>query len=208
MPASNGTMAFLFKSKKNADKAQAAKDGSTGVAGSQSSFQSSNGRMNEKGAVQQSSTPSSSVNNSMNSLQGGTATPSPEQVNRRGPSSEQTSDLPVSEISPDLICATPHLDMCCTMLTAIATERFFSYSPIDECKSQCLTISLVSTAVNIHDLSSKSFSSIWRCCQFCGLEGGGHLSHGGSNKQFDGEGRLMDGRGWGKYGLLPLGYYS
>jgi hypothetical protein len=56
--------------------------------------------MNEKGAVQQSTTPSSSVNNSMNSLQGGgTATPSPEQVNsRRGPSSEQTSDLPVSEL--------------------------------------------------------------------------------------------------------------
>ncbi|KAN0110752.1 hypothetical protein V8E51_007139 [Hyaloscypha variabilis] len=90
-------MAFLFKSKKNADKAQATKDGSNAVAGSQSSFNSSNGRMNEKGAVQQSSTPSSSVNNSMNSLQGGgTATPSPEQVNgRRGPSTEQTSDLPL-----------------------------------------------------------------------------------------------------------------
>jgi hypothetical protein len=93
-------MAFLFKSKKNAEKAQATKDGSNAVAGSQSSFNSSNGRMNEKGAVQQSATPSSSVNNSMNSLQGGgTATPSPEQVNsRRGPSSEQTSDLPVSEL--------------------------------------------------------------------------------------------------------------
>jgi hypothetical protein len=93
-------MAFLFKSKKNADKAQAMKDGPTGVAGSQSSLQSSNGRMNEKGAVQQSSTPSSSVNNSMNSLQGGgTSTPSPEQVNgRRGPSSEQQSDLPVSPL--------------------------------------------------------------------------------------------------------------
>ncbi|TVY65606.1 Tip elongation aberrant protein, partial [Lachnellula suecica] len=91
-------MAFLFKSKKNADKAQAAKDGPSGVAGSQSSLQSSNGRMNEKGAVQQSSTPGSSVNNSMNSLQGGgTATPSPEQVNGRlrGPSSEQAQDLPL-----------------------------------------------------------------------------------------------------------------
>jgi hypothetical protein len=97
-------MAFLFKSKKNADKAQGTKDGSNGVAGSQSSFNSSNGRMNEKGAVQQSTTPSSSVNNSMNSLQGGgTATPSPEQVNgRRGPSSEQTSDLPVRETPLDL----------------------------------------------------------------------------------------------------------
>ncbi|TVY42870.1 Tip elongation aberrant protein [Lachnellula subtilissima] len=91
-------MAFLFKSKKNADKAQAAKDGNpNGVAGSQSSLQSANGRMNEKSAVQQSSTPVSSVNNSLNSLQGGsTATPSPEQVNgRRGPVAEQAQDLPL-----------------------------------------------------------------------------------------------------------------
>jgi len=96
-------MAFLFKSKKNAEKAQGAKDAANGVAGSQVSFQSSansNGRVNEKTALLPSSTPSSSVNNSMNSLQGGgTATPSPEQVNgRRGPSSEQPSDLPVSNI--------------------------------------------------------------------------------------------------------------
>jgi hypothetical protein len=85
-------MAFLFKSKKNADKAQG-KDVPNGVAGSQSSLQSSNGRINEK-----QSTPGSSVNNSMNSLQGGAQTPSPEQLNgRRGPSTEQQpSDLPVS----------------------------------------------------------------------------------------------------------------
>jgi hypothetical protein len=81
-------MAFLFKSKKNADKAQGAKD----VAGSQSSLQSPNGRINEK-----QTTPASSVNNSINSLQGGD-TPSPEQlIGRRGPSTEQqASDLPVS----------------------------------------------------------------------------------------------------------------
>lgn len=88
-------MAFLFKSKKNADKAQAAKDGGIG---SVSSLQSSNGRIlqSEKGPVQQT-TPGSSVNNSMNSLQGGTATPSPEQMGgRRGPSSEQMQDPNVS----------------------------------------------------------------------------------------------------------------
>ena len=91
-------MAFLFKSKKNAEKAQASKDGN-GVAGSVSSLQGPNGRItqNEKGAIL-NSTPGSSVNNSMNSLQGGnTATPSPEQLNgRRGPSSEQAQDLAVS----------------------------------------------------------------------------------------------------------------
>ncbi|TVY14696.1 Tip elongation aberrant protein 1 [Lachnellula arida] len=91
-------MAFLFKSKKNADKAQAAKDGGpNGVAGSQPSLQSANGRMNEKGAVQQSSTPGSSVNNSLNSLQGGsTVTPSPEHANsRRTAVAEQGQDLPL-----------------------------------------------------------------------------------------------------------------
>lgn len=86
-------MAFLFKSKKNAEKAQATRD----IAGSQAS----NARMNEKGAVQ-ASTPGSSVNNSITSLQGGggNATPSPEQVNggRRAPVSnpEPSQDLPVS----------------------------------------------------------------------------------------------------------------
>lgn len=75
-------MAFLFKSKKNADKAQAARDGP----GSQSSLQSSNGRQEKDGSH-------GSVNNSLNSLSEKTATPSPEQTNgRRGPSSEQ-SDL-------------------------------------------------------------------------------------------------------------------
>jgi hypothetical protein len=92
-------MAFLFgKKNKNVDKALREKDGSGGVAGSQTSFQpTANGRMNEKS--QQSSTPGSSVNNSITSLQGGggTATPSPEQVNgRRAPITDQASDLPVS----------------------------------------------------------------------------------------------------------------
>lgn len=105
-------MAFsLFKSRKNADKAQSAKDASANVAGSQISVNSSNngggpggrGNINEKGAVQ-TSTPGSSVNNSMNSLQGGAAaTPSPEQAangRRGGPNTEPpASDLPVSVYS-------------------------------------------------------------------------------------------------------------
>lgn len=100
-------MAFsLFKSRKNADKAQSAKDANANVAGSQISVNSSNngaggrGNINEKGAVQ-ASTPGSSVNNSMNSLQGGAgATPSPEQAangRRGGPNTDPpASDLPVS----------------------------------------------------------------------------------------------------------------
>src|SRR5438045_3665982 len=89
-------MAFLFKSKKNLEKGPPqTKDGSNGVVGSQTALQNSNGRpsRDEKGA----NTPGSSVNNSLNSLGGGTTTPSPDQNNgRRGPSVDQVSDLPVS----------------------------------------------------------------------------------------------------------------
>jgi hypothetical protein len=90
-------MAFLFKSKKNLEKGQVQTkgDGSNGVASSQGSFQSVNGRP-ARDEKNERSTPGSSVNNSLNSL-GGNQTPSPEQINgRRGPSSEQSSDLPVS----------------------------------------------------------------------------------------------------------------
>ena len=90
-------MAFLFKSKKNQEKGPAqTREGPNGVAGSQSSLQGANGRPSreEKAA---NTTPGSSVNNSMNSLGGGTSTPSPDQnVGRRGPSVDQVSDLPVS----------------------------------------------------------------------------------------------------------------
>jgi hypothetical protein len=90
-------MAFLFKSKKNLEKApsQIKGDGPSGVVSSQASLQSANGRSGRDEKIEKS-TPGSSLNNSLNSL-GGNQTPSPEQINgRRGPNSEQSSDLPVS----------------------------------------------------------------------------------------------------------------
>ncbi|TGO49090.1 hypothetical protein BCON_0221g00010 [Botryotinia convoluta] len=93
-------MAFLFKSKKNADKAQALRDGGNGAPGSQSSLQSEKGRMPQQ--AERTTTPSSSVNNSITSLQGGNpATPSPEQLNgRRGPNPEQAQDLALRNGAP------------------------------------------------------------------------------------------------------------
>lgn len=95
-------MAFLFKSKKNAEKAQALKEGANGPVGAHTSSPGTNGSgkeraQGEKGPVA-AATPTSSVNNSTNSLQrGNTTTPSPEQANgRRAASSEQVQDLPVS----------------------------------------------------------------------------------------------------------------
>ncbi|KAG9242891.1 hypothetical protein BJ878DRAFT_145364 [Calycina marina] len=94
-------MAFLFKSKKNAEKAQAAKDGGVGSAASQQMANGASrgwiGGSEKGGPVQQSSTPTGSVNNSMNSLQGAgnTSTPSPDQLNgaRRRPSVDQQQDI-------------------------------------------------------------------------------------------------------------------
>ena len=104
--AAYGTMAFLFKSKKAADKAQSSRE-----VGSQSSLISGNGNGNgrvqsEKPAGQ---SPGSSVNNSMNSLPGGgTATPSPEQQanGRRAQSTDMAQDVAVSVNSGDDNAAT------------------------------------------------------------------------------------------------------
>ncbi|QSZ32334.1 hypothetical protein DSL72_001908 [Monilinia vaccinii-corymbosi] len=91
-------MAFLFKSKKNADKAQASKDGGHA---SQPSLQSANGRMPPPQS-ERTTTPSSSINNSITSLQGANpASPSPEQLNgRRGTNPEQAQDLPLRNGAP------------------------------------------------------------------------------------------------------------
>ncbi|RDW77457.1 hypothetical protein BP6252_05510 [Coleophoma cylindrospora] len=92
-------MAFLFKSKKNADRSQSARDVPNGVAGSASSLQSANGRNKEAekvAAQEQRGTPSSSVNNSITSLNGTGMNSSPEQSNgRRVPNSEPAQDLPL-----------------------------------------------------------------------------------------------------------------
>lgn len=91
-------MAFnLFKSKKNQNAAQAKlepeKAGSTGY---QSSTQTSSAKNSRE---EKSTTPASSVNNSLNSLGNGSSIASPEQINgRRGTVSEKEpmQDLPVS----------------------------------------------------------------------------------------------------------------
>lgn len=88
-------MAFLFKSKKNADKSQSSRDVPNGSLGSQSSIQTGlDGRMMP--AEKNAGTPGSSVNNSLSSLPGG-ATPSPDQFGtRRGPSADLALESPVS----------------------------------------------------------------------------------------------------------------
>ncbi|POS87515.1 hypothetical protein EPUL_002322 [Erysiphe pulchra] len=90
-------MAFLFKSKKNADKIQFTKEGPRAAVISPSTQQSSIARSNEKNGGF-STTPGTSVNNSIISLQGGAqqSPPSPEQLsNRRGLSTEQAQDFSV-----------------------------------------------------------------------------------------------------------------
>jgi hypothetical protein len=102
-------MAFLFKSsKKNQDRALAARDGNTG---SQSSAQSAAGRMSEKGSAHQRGTPTGSLNsldndgtpdspNRGHGRKGGSIDQS-QQLQAQAqiqPQPQQQSDLPVGRI--------------------------------------------------------------------------------------------------------------
>jgi len=95
-------MAFLFKSKKSHDKAAAAAKAENAnlVAASQAPPQGTNGRPSKEqkdgAALSETPTPTSSVNNSINSFHGNAPSPDPQGPARRGPSSDQASDLPVS----------------------------------------------------------------------------------------------------------------
>lgn len=89
-------MAFLFKSKKNQNAAQARFESEKGaIPGSQPSTQTNSTKTSRE---EKSGTPASSVNNSLNSLGNGTSTPSPEHVNgRRGTvtEKEQIQDMAI-----------------------------------------------------------------------------------------------------------------
>jgi hypothetical protein len=95
-------MAFLFKSKKNQEKAAAATkaDEKGSVAGSQASLHGANGRgsKDEKDGLtlSQTPTPTGSVNNSINSFHGNAPSPDPKGPVRRGTGGLEKSDLPVS----------------------------------------------------------------------------------------------------------------
>lgn len=95
-------MAFLFKSKKNQDRALASREGNNGSQGSNGSIQSASARMprDEKNTSQHRATPTGSLN----SIDNDGSVGSPEQVighGRRGGSVDQiqASDLPVSRLA-------------------------------------------------------------------------------------------------------------
>lgn len=92
-------MAFLFKSKKNQDRALASREGNNGSQGSNGSIQSAGARVprDEKNTSGHRATPTGSVN----SIDNDGSVGSPDQAlghGRRGGSLDQTqqSDLPVS----------------------------------------------------------------------------------------------------------------
>ncbi|OBT99307.1 Negative regulator of mitotic exit [Pseudogymnoascus verrucosus] len=93
-------MAFLFKSKKNQEKAAAATkaDEKGSVAGSQASLHGNGrGSKDEKDGLtlSQTPTPTGSVNNSINSFHGNAPSPDPKGPVRRGTGGLEKSDLPL-----------------------------------------------------------------------------------------------------------------
>ncbi|WYZ39258.1 hypothetical protein EsH8_III_001172 [Colletotrichum jinshuiense] len=100
-------MAFLFKSKKNQDRALASRDGNSGGGGSQSSIQSQSARIarEEKNGTQRS-TPTGSLNSIDRDGSAGAGSPDQGYVRQRGPSVDQipsqspSSDLPLRNGPP------------------------------------------------------------------------------------------------------------
>ncbi|KAI8282127.1 hypothetical protein K4K56_011323 [Colletotrichum sp. SAR 10_98] len=94
-------MAFLFKSKKNQDRALASRDVNSGGGGSQSSIQSASARIarEEKNATQRS-TPTGSVGSIDHDGSAGAGSPDVGYGRQRGPSVDQTSSQPPSSDLP------------------------------------------------------------------------------------------------------------
>ena len=172
-------MAFLFKSKKNADKTQSARDLSNGTIGSQSSMQTGlDGRMVQS---ENRGTPGSSVNNSLNSLPGG-ASPSPDQLGgRRGPSADLAQDSPVSASSflRRARGAQRALGFAITDLLNPVAEWT---SPVNGASPQCFIIPLVEAPDNIHDGPSQPVPPIWRSRKFRRFKGGRCVPYGWPHK--------------------------
>jgi hypothetical protein len=183
-------MAFLFKSKKNQERAI---NGRESTPGSQSSIQGAPGRIrDEKGSFQRS-TPTGSLN----SLDNEGSVGSPEQAygRPRGPSTDQTqsqaspqlqqvqqpqqqqqqqqqqpqqpqqpSDLPVCSQLTTPPCYLSVPDLWCASLMLTGNPCLVSKPIADGYQSQFLPLSMVSATLHLYLVPSESIPSIWRRC--------------------------------------------
>jgi len=156
-------MAFLFKSKKNQDRALASRDGPPSSGGS--SIQSAAARVREEKGSR--STPTGSLNSLDN--EGSMGSPDQNYSRQRGQSLEQTqqgppqlqqqqppsSDLPVSSPSGANCFRMPRFDggrgCYLTCLCAVSQWRCL---PGTAWKSEFFVVSMVATAVDVHLVAS------------------------------------------------------
>lgn len=174
-------MAFLFKSKKNQDRALASRDGPPSVG---SSMQSAAARVREEKGSR--STPTGSLNSIDN--EGGMGSPDQNYARQRGQSletqqpgppaqqlSQQPSDLPVSA---PFLGPSPRRAALLTMLIHDAVSQWPRPAAAAD-KPQRFAISLVAAEINVYLDAPESLSSIWRRRECNLVQGGRHLRHGG-----------------------------
>ena len=175
-------MAFLFKSKKNQDRALHSREGPPG---SQTSLQGASARVarNEKGSLERS-TPTGSVNSvdndgSMGSPDHGFGRQRGQSVDQQQqssqsqpplqqqPAQQSTGDLPVSSDFPLGQLRRRMFVMDAVELTLaylVASKR--TRGSIAALEPQCRPVSLVATKVNVHVVASEPFPAVWRRRQF------------------------------------------
>ncbi len=170
-------MAFLFKSKKNHDRALQSREGPPG---SQTSLQGASARVarNDKGSLERS-TPTGSLNSVDND--GSLGSPDQPYGRQRGqsvdqqqqqpqqaqpplqPSAQQPAgDLPVSSV----LCRTARMRVASGEIDFgdLASKR--TCSSITTLQPQCRPVSLVAKEVDLYFVPSKPLSALWRRRQF------------------------------------------
>lgn len=178
-------MSFLFGKKKQTHNPLPPATRDTHTPGG-SSISTTNGiKSKERGpSAAQTSTPGSSINNSITSV-GGTHTPSPDHgIDKRG-GPEQDRSVGSSKFQSGWQLwrrsDTSKLDMKkpannkgrISVWPSTRSERSFPSRP-----QHCDTIPVVSAATDFHLVTAKSISTIWGGCECGCVERGRHISDG------------------------------
>lgn len=175
-------MAFLFKSKKNQDRALSSRDGN---APPPTAMSGANARMQRD--EKHRATPTGSMHSIEND---GVASPD-RQVNsahsRRGGSVDNNSNSalanPATDVVVSILVPCDHMAIPLTArFPSAASQRSSGFQP------KRLIIPLVATPIDIHLRTSQPVSTIWRGCQFRLLQGGRHLFDGRLDQQLHGQG--------------------
>ena len=168
-------MAFLFKSKKS--QGTALPPATRNIHTSEGTTSASPSALNANREKDQTPTPSSSVNNSLNSLAAeNTARPEQQWQRRERADSEPQVDRTV--LDPFILVAVALIHFAGLPRSPTTTSRS---------SSQCSFVSMVAKETELSNTTIESLSSVWGSSQCGGLKRRRHLSDGWTGEWGHGE---------------------